>query len=55
MIVEIDINVVCPVCGFVMTRFKNFVTCKSQECKNFDVKFEKPTIQIHRIIEEAKL
>jgi hypothetical protein len=46
MKVEIDINVVCPSCGCVMTRFGDYVACCSRPCEHYGRKFEKPVITL---------
>jgi hypothetical protein len=53
MKVEIELNVICPECGCIMTRFAaGFVSCQTTHCGYYGRKFEKPTIAIHEIILE---
>jgi hypothetical protein len=53
MKVEVDINVICPECGCVMTRFADHVSCQTTSCENYNKEFEKPKIALHEVGEET--
>lgn len=50
MIVEVDINVVCPKCGCVMVRHREIgsVICGTKGCSNCGVQFEIPRLILHQ-------
>lgn len=51
MIVEVDINVECPVCHLVMVRHRepDYVSCETRECPNHGIRFELPKVILNRI------
>lgn len=48
---EIDINVFCPWCGFVMERHDSYISCNNIICVHFGKRFEKPKITLREIAE----
>lgn len=51
---QIALNVICPKCGFVMTRIESLVTCKTPNCALQNVEYKPPYYTLEPI-EDAEL
>ena len=44
MFIELE----CPQCGYIMYKKEYYCFCPNPFCKNKDVKYEKPTIELKK-------